>query len=48
MKILLISANTLRAPYPVYPIGLDHVAASIDHRHRIRVADLNAWTGRTV
>ena len=41
MKILLISANTLTAPYPVYPLGLDHVAASIDARHQVRIADLN-------
>ena len=41
MKILLVSANTLKAPYPVYPIGLDHVAASIHSRHRVRIEDLN-------
>jgi len=41
MKILLISANTLKVPYPVYPIGLDHVAASIHGRHRVRIEDLN-------
>ena len=41
MKILLISANTLKAPYPVYPIGLDHVAASIHRRHHVRIEDLN-------
>lgn len=42
MKILLVSANTLKAPYPVYPLGLDHVAGSIDGRHRVRIADLNS------
>jgi radical SAM superfamily enzyme YgiQ (UPF0313 family) len=41
MKILLVSANTLKVPYPVYPIGLDHVAASLDERHRVRIVDLN-------
>ena len=41
MKILLVSANTLKVPYPVYPIGLDHVAASIHARHRVRIEDLN-------
>jgi len=45
MKILLISANTLTTPYPVYPIGLDHVAACIDARHRVRIEDLNALDG---
>lgn len=45
MNILLISANTLKEPYPVYPIGLDHVAASIHARHRVRVEDLNVLDG---
>jgi len=29
MKVLLVSANTLREPYPVYPLGLDYVAGAI-------------------
>jgi radical SAM superfamily enzyme YgiQ (UPF0313 family) len=41
MRILLVSANTLKEPYPVYPLGLDHVAASIHSRHRVRIEDLN-------
>ncbi len=41
MNILLISPNTLTAPYPVYPIGLDYVAGSVDKRHRVRIADMN-------
>jgi radical SAM superfamily enzyme YgiQ (UPF0313 family) len=41
MKILLVSANTLKEPYPVYPLGLDHVAASIPARHQVRIEDLN-------
>ncbi len=41
MKILLISPNTLAIPYPVYPIGLDYVAASISPEHEVRIADLN-------
>jgi radical SAM superfamily enzyme YgiQ (UPF0313 family) len=45
MKILLISANTLKEPYPVYPIGLDHVAASIHARHEVLIADLNMLDG---
>ena len=45
MKILLVSANTLKAPYPVYPIGLDHVAAAIHARHRVEIADLNVLAG---
>ena len=41
MNILLISPNTLTAPYPVYPIGLDYVAASVAENHRVRIADMN-------
>ena len=41
MKILLVSANTLKEPYPVYPLGLDHVAASIHARHQVLIEDLN-------
>ena len=41
MKILLVSANTLKEPYPVYPLGLDHVAASIRARHQVHIEDLN-------
>ena len=32
MKVLLISANTLKEPYPVYPLGLDYVAGAIAER----------------
>ena len=45
MKILLISANTLTEPYPVYPLGLDYVAAAIADRHDVRIADMNALQG---
>ncbi len=41
MKVLLISANTLNAPYPVYPLGLDYVAAALPPQHRVKIADLN-------
>lgn len=41
MNILLISPNTLTTPYPVYPIGLDYVAAAVADRHHVRIADLN-------
>src|SRR5450759_2759624 len=40
-KVLLISANTLRMPYPVYPLGLDYVAGSLDSRYQTRIVDLN-------
>ncbi|MBN2159523.1 MAG: cobalamin-dependent protein [Spirochaetes bacterium] len=41
MKVLLVSANSVRAPYYVYPLGLDYVAAAIADRHEVRVADIN-------
>ncbi|MGA3280503.1 MAG: lipid biosynthesis B12-binding/radical SAM protein [Smithella sp.] len=41
MKVLLISANILRIPYPVYPLGLDYVAGSLDFRYQTKIADLN-------
>ncbi|MEZ4525200.1 MAG: lipid biosynthesis B12-binding/radical SAM protein [Desulfobacterales bacterium] len=42
MKILLISANQLTSPYPVYPLGLDYVAGAISAKHSVRIADMNA------
>jgi len=41
MKILLISPNTLTAPYPVYPLGLDYVASSVAGEHELEIVDLN-------
>jgi radical SAM superfamily enzyme YgiQ (UPF0313 family) len=41
MKILLISPNTLTVPYPVYPLGLDYVAASVSPEHQVRTVDMN-------
>jgi len=41
MKILLVSPNTLTVPYPVYPLGLDYVAASVSPEHEVQIADLN-------
>jgi radical SAM superfamily enzyme YgiQ (UPF0313 family) len=41
MKVLLISANTVIAPYPVYPMGLDYVAAALSEKHRVKIADMN-------
>ncbi len=44
MKILLISANRLKEPYPVYPIGLDYLAGSISGRHDIAIIDMNDFS----
>ena len=45
MKVLLISANTHTRPYPVYPLGLDHVAGAVAGSHEVRIADLNPMGG---
>ncbi len=41
MKVLLISANTLTVPYPVYPMGLDYVAGAMADRHDVHLLDMN-------
>lgn len=41
MRVLLISANTVVEPYPVYPLGLDYVAGAISDRNTVSVLDLN-------
>jgi radical SAM superfamily enzyme YgiQ (UPF0313 family) len=40
MRILLVSANRLRTPYPVFPLGLDHVAGALAGHHEVQVLDL--------
>ncbi|MCL1979723.1 MAG: radical SAM protein [Proteobacteria bacterium] len=40
MRVLLLSPNTLTAPYPVYPLGLDYVAGSLSSAHQVRIADV--------
>lgn len=40
MRVLLLSPNTLTAPYPVYPLGLDYVAGALAPTHQVRIADL--------
>ena len=41
MRVLLVSANTLREPYPVYPLGLDYVAGAIAQNHQVQIVDMN-------
>ncbi|MCJ7830033.1 MAG: cobalamin-dependent protein, partial [Desulfobacterales bacterium] len=41
MKVLLISANTVLVPYPVYPLCLDYVAGALTPDHQVRTLDLN-------
>ncbi|MFH0976908.1 MAG: lipid biosynthesis B12-binding/radical SAM protein [Spirochaetota bacterium] len=43
MKILLISANKLKSPYPVYPLGLDYVSGSVSQKHIVKIIDLNEF-----
>jgi radical SAM superfamily enzyme YgiQ (UPF0313 family) len=42
MNVLLLSVNTFTAPYPVYPLGLDYVAAALVPKHTVRIADMNS------
>jgi hypothetical protein len=39
--VLLVSLNTVREPFPVYPLGLDYVAGAIAARHEVHCLDLN-------
>jgi len=48
VKVLLVSANRLKAPYAVYPLGLDYVARALEDCHQVQVVDLNAETGTSV
>ena len=48
MRILLISANTLTEPYPVYPLGLDYVAGAISNIHEVRIADIHTHNGESL
>jgi radical SAM superfamily enzyme YgiQ (UPF0313 family) len=46
-KILLISANQLKVPYPVYPIGLSYICSYLSKRlpsFDIKLIDLNIIT----
>jgi radical SAM superfamily enzyme YgiQ (UPF0313 family) len=42
-KILLVSANTLKIPYPVYPLGIDYVAGALDCRYQVKKVDMNEF-----
>lgn len=48
MRILLLSPNRLIAPYPVYPLGLDYVAASLSPVHQVEIADLHVVDKRAL
>lgn len=40
MKFLLISANKVRVPFPVYPLALDYLAGALQPMHTVRFLDL--------
>jgi radical SAM superfamily enzyme YgiQ (UPF0313 family) len=40
VRVLLVSANRMRHPYPVHPIGLDYVAAALEPAHQVCIIDL--------
>jgi radical SAM superfamily enzyme YgiQ (UPF0313 family) len=42
VKILLVSTNRRAVPFPVYPLGLDHVAGALAGRHETQLLDLGA------
>ncbi len=37
---LLVAPNRVTTPFPVYPLGVDYVAAALRPRHDVRVVDL--------
>ncbi len=43
-KVLLISANMMKKPYPVYPLGLDYVAGSLETRYLTKILDMNEFS----
>jgi radical SAM superfamily enzyme YgiQ (UPF0313 family) len=45
MKLLLLSANTSQSPYPVYPLGLDYIAGTLQSRHEVVILDMNVVGG---
>jgi hypothetical protein len=46
MNVLLISANTVLEPYPVYPLGLDYVVGAVAADHRVRRLDMSCSADR--
>lgn len=42
-KVLLISANIMKRPYPVYPLGLDYVAGALNSGYETKILDMNEF-----
>ncbi len=47
-KVLLISANMMKKPYPVYPLGLDYVAGALHPRYETKILDMNDFPSLAV
>jgi len=47
-KVLLISANMMKKPYPVYPLGLDYVAGVLPPRYETKILDMNDFPSLAV
>ena len=45
-KVLLISANMMKQPYAVYPLGLDYVAGALQPDEPMKPADFNLALSR--
>jgi radical SAM superfamily enzyme YgiQ (UPF0313 family) len=45
LRVLLVSANRLKNPYAVYPLGLDYVVRALEDHHQVQVIDMNAEAG---
>lgn len=43
-RVLLISANMMKKPYPVYPLGLDYVVGILNPRYETKVLDMNEFS----
>ena len=43
-KVLLISANMMKKPYPVYPLGLDYVAGALNSGYETKILDMNDFS----
>jgi len=42
-KVLLISANMMKKPYAVYPLGVDYVAGALHSRYETKILDMNEF-----
>ena len=43
-RVLLISANMMKKPYQVYPLGLDYVVGVLNSRYETKILDMNEFS----